>query len=102
MIDYSKMGLTWIPYAVAAFYLFQFGKFVYDYVMSLRVEAKPNEWVIIMRAGEQVSAGIGLSCFRGPFDQVAIFPSQIVKVEVRTQQVTQEMQGIEVSSMIEW
>lgn len=55
-----------------------------------------------MRDGECVKSGVGMSCFRGPFDQVAIFPSRLVKVEVKTQQVTQEMQGVEVSSMLEW
>ena len=69
---------------------------------SLWIEGKPNEWVVIMRNGEFLQAGIGLSCFIGPFDQVAIFPSKLVKIEIKTQQVTQEMQGVEVSSMIEW
>jgi len=55
-----------------------------------------------MKDDELVKAGIGLSCFKGPFEQVAIFPSKLVKVQVTTQQVTKEMQGIEVSSMIEW
>lgn len=33
---------------------------------------------------------------------MATFPANLVKVEVTTQQVTKEMQGLEVKSMIEW
>ena len=55
-----------------------------------------------MRDGEQINAGIGLNCYKSPWDSVAIFPSRLVKVEVKTEQVTVEMQGIGVSSMIEW
>ena len=62
----------------------------------------PNQWVVIMRDGEQINAGIGLNCYKSPWDSVAIFPSRLVKVEVKTEQVTVEMQGIGVSSMIEW
>ena len=64
--------------------------------------AKPNEWVVIIRNGEQQQAGIGLSCYKTPWDSVAVFPSRNVKVEVKTEQVTKEMQGIGVSTMLEW
>lgn len=36
------------------------------------------------------------------FDQVAKFPASVHKVDFSTQQVTQEMQGLEVSGMIVW
>lgn len=39
---------------------------------------------------------------KGPFDQVAIFPSKVNKVNFRTQQITKEMQGLEVQAMIVW
>ena len=55
-----------------------------------------------MRDGKFVKAGIGLSTFIGPFDQVSIFPSRLNKVEIVTDQITKEMQGVEVKSMIEW
>ena len=89
-------------YVVLIATLYQLGKRVYAYVMSLWVQGDLNEWVIITRNGELQQAGIGLSCFRGPFDSVAVFPSKLTKVEVRTQQVTQEMQGVQVNSMLEW
>jgi len=95
-------SLTWVVYLIVLYNMYLLGKFLYNYIMTLRVTALPNEWVVILNNGEQVKAGIGLSCFRSPWDQVAKFPSKLVKVEVKTQQVTQEMQGVEVMSMIEW
>jgi regulator of protease activity HflC (stomatin/prohibitin superfamily) len=55
-----------------------------------------------MNNGKLVQAGIGMAINRGPFDTVAVFPSRLVKVDIRAQQVTIEMQGLEVSAMIEW
>jgi flotillin len=55
-----------------------------------------------MNNGKLKSAGIGTAIVRNPFDTVAVFPSRLVKIDVKTQQVTKEMQGLEVSSMIEW
>lgn len=46
--------------------------------------------------------GVGLNCFRGPFDQVAKFPAKVNKVEFATQQVTTEMQGVQVSGALIW
>lgn len=37
-----------------------------------------------------------------PGDTVAIYPSKVNKVNFATQQVTKEMSGLEVSSMICW
>ena len=109
MTDWEQMGfdaisfiLTWFGPVVALFVLYKLSVLVYNYVNSLWVEGKPNEWVVIMRNGDFVQAGIGLSTFIMPFDTHAIFPSKLVKIEVTTQQVTKEMQGVEVSSMIEW
>jgi hypothetical protein len=45
------------------------------YAGSLHVSGKANEWVLILRNGTMQKAEIGLSTFRGPFDQVATFPS---------------------------
>ena len=69
---------------MALYFLYKLTIHVYTYVVSLGVQGEPNEWVVIMRAGEQVKAGIGLSGFRGPLDQVAVFQSRLVKVEVVT------------------
>ena len=109
MTDWEALGFegisfisSWFAYVVALVVIYRVAIFTYSYVNSLWVEGKPNEWVVIMRNGEFVQAGIGLSTVTTPFDTHAIFPSKLHKVEIKTQQVTKEMQGIEVSSMIEW
>jgi flotillin len=66
------------------------------------VVAKPNEWLLVIANGEMVKAGIGLRAFRGLNQQVVRFPSAIQKVQFNAQQVTQEMQGIEVSGFVIW
>ena len=100
--DTISFAVAWIAPVIALYALYKVALVVIKYTNSLWIEGKPNEWVVIMRDGEFKQAGIGLSCFIGPFDQVAIFPSKLVKLECTTQQVTKEMQGVEVSSMIEW
>lgn len=76
--------------------------FLFKYYQSLYVEAKPNEWLVVMNNGKMVSAGIGIGMIKSPFDTCAVFPSRLVKVDIRANQVTKEMQGIEVAAMIEW
>jgi flotillin len=87
---------------VALWYAYKGGMVLFRYYQSLYVEAKPNEWLVVMNNGKMVSAGIGVGMVRGPFDTVAVFPSRMVKVDIKANQVTKEMQGIEVAAMIEW
>lgn len=75
---------------------------IFNMVMTLHVSGTPTEWVIIMNNGKMKRAGVGLSCFRGPFDQVAKFPARVNKVTFRTEQVTKEMQGVMVEGMLVW
>lgn len=84
-MDILATALPWVGPLIFVGMLAELAKHVYAYVCSCWVEGKPNEWVVIMRAGEQVQAGVGLSTFKGPFDQVAIFRSELVKVEIATQ-----------------
>ena len=74
----------------------------YKYAMTLQVAGNANQWVVIVNNGKMKQAGIGLSCMISPGDQVAIFPSKVNKVTFATQQVTNEMSGLEVSAMICW
>jgi len=62
-----------------------------DYIRSLHVSGEANQWVLILSNGKMKKAGVGLSTFRGPFDQVARFPSKVNKVVFSTEQVTTEM-----------
>lgn len=75
---------------------------IFNYFSTLWVEGQPNEWVLIMNNGKMVKAGVGLRCFKGPFDQVARFPAKVYKVHFQTEQVTTEMQGVRVQGMLVW
>jgi regulator of protease activity HflC (stomatin/prohibitin superfamily) len=88
---------------VAALFAIRFGaqKFA-DFMKTLWVEGESNQWVIIMRNGTLVKAGIGLKTFKGPFDQVAMFPAKVHRAEFSTEQITKEMQGVKVSGMLVW
>ena len=74
----------------------------FNFMKTLFVDGKPNEWVLIMNNGEMKKAGIGLRTFKSPFDQVATFPAKVYKVNFETEQVTNEMQGVRVSGMLVW
>ena len=77
-------ALSYAPYIVLLYFLYQLGKQIFAFVMTQRFTGQPKEWVVIMRDGEQVKAGVGLAGFKTPFDSVAKFPSRLVKVEVTT------------------
>lgn len=69
---------------------------------QVRVVAQPNEWMIVLREGKMIKCGVGISCLKMMNDKVVKFPSKVHKVNFTAQQVTREMQGIEVSGMIIW
>lgn len=77
------IAIIWVL-RIACMHAFTFAK-------SLWVEGKSNEWILIMNSGKMVKAGVGLRCFKGPFDQVATFPAKVYKVNFETEQVTNEM-----------
>lgn len=64
--------------------------------------SRPNEWMLVIDNGRLKQAGIGLRAFRWPGQQVVRFPSNIAKVPFKAQQVTTEMQGLEVSGFVIW
>lgn len=55
-----------------------------------------------MRNGKLRSSGIGIHAWRLPGDQTVKFPSIIHQVNFTAQQVSAEMQGIEVCGMLIW
>lgn len=89
-------------YIIVLYYLYKIVMKLKTYIRSLFISCDPNQWIVISRGGNLIQAGIGLTCFVTPFDSVAIFPSKQNKVEIQTQALTTEMQGVLVSSMITW
>ena len=87
-----------VPLTVLAVSGFMF----YKLSMSFFVQAEANEWLLVIRNGELLKKGIGLSTWIWPGDQTVSFPSLINQVNFTAQQVSAEMQGIEVTGMLIW
>jgi len=64
-----------------------------------RVTAQANEFLIQMRAGRVVRSGQGLSCFKWPWDSVAVVPTSIAKLSFAADQVTTEKVGVEIRGL---
>jgi hypothetical protein len=48
-----------------------------NFLQSLWVESEPNEWLVVIRNGNFVKAGVGLKTFIGPWDSVVRYPSRV-------------------------
>lgn len=66
------------------------------------IQGNANEWILIIKNGKLIKAGIGLRIFRKLGQVVVRFPSLLNKVTFSAQQVTQEFSGVEVSGFIIW
>jgi flotillin len=64
-----------------------------------RVVARPHEFLIQMRNGRVTRSGQGLSCFKWPWDSIAVIPTSIQKLQFRADQVTLEKTGVEVTGL---
>lgn len=66
-----------------------------------RVNARPSEYLIHMRAGKvrPASSGQGASCFKFPSDAVAVVPTTVQKLRFSAGQVTREKVGVEVTGL---
>lgn len=78
------------------------GFMAYKASMKYFVQAEANEWLLVIRNGDLLKKGIGLSSWTMPGDQTVTFPSLINQVNFTAQQVSAEMQGIEVTGMLIW
>ncbi|MBI3184984.1 MAG: hypothetical protein HYZ28_22820 [Myxococcales bacterium] len=63
------------------------------------VSARPSEFLIRMRGGTVVSAGQGASCFKWPWDSVAIVPTTVQRLQFTADQVTSEKAGVQVTGL---
>lgn len=61
------------------------------------VTAKPSEHLIHVRGGKVTTrSGQGATCFKWPWDSVAIVPTSLQRLQFRADQVTAEKVGVEV------
>src|SRR5688572_24164134 len=65
------------------------------------VTAKPSEFLIHVRGGRIVerTTGPGVTCFKWPWDSVAIVPTTINRLQFVADQVTREKVGVEVCGL---
>lgn len=62
------------------------------------VTARPSEYLVHVRRGRvrPASSGQGASCFKWPWDAVAIVPTSLQRLAYRADQITRERVGVEV------
>src|SRR5262245_37905487 len=65
------------------------------------VTAKPSEYLIHFRGGRirTRSSGQGATCFKLPWDSVAIVPTTISRLQFTADQVTREKIGVEITGL---
>lgn len=62
------------------------------------ITARPSEYLVHVRAGRirERSSGQGASCFKWPWDSVAIVPTSLQTLQFQAEQVTRERVGVSV------
>jgi hypothetical protein len=75
---------------------------VHKVLKDMFVEASANEWLIVTRDGKLLQSTIGGSRFMMPGDRHITFPSILRKVTFSAEQISKEMQGVQVTGTIVW
>lgn len=71
--------------------------------IASRVEsAAPNQWLILLRGGRPIKAGVGIWCWRLPGDTVARFTSTMQRVTFETEVYTEDKQHIKIEGFVLW
>lgn len=94
--------IMWSPVLTLLGLVAILAKKVYESRNIFWKEASANEWLLVIRDGELVKSGIGLQTWVMPQDQTVKFPSLINQVNFNAEQVTAEMQGVDVKGIIIW
>jgi regulator of protease activity HflC (stomatin/prohibitin superfamily) len=63
------------------------------------ISARPSEFLLRMRGGTVVQAGQGASCFKWPWESVAVVPTTIQRLHFTADQVTSEKVGVQVTGL---
>lgn len=75
---------------------------IVSYFLSRYEESAPNEWMLVIKNGEQKKAAVGLKTFVMPNESVVRFPSVIQRVEFKAMNITKEMQGVSIEGYAFW
>jgi len=71
-------------------------------VIRSRVVAQPDEWLLCIRNGRLVKAGIGISLWRLPWEVVARFTSTLQRVSFEAEALSRERLRVVVEGFILW
>jgi regulator of protease activity HflC (stomatin/prohibitin superfamily) len=63
------------------------------------ISARPSEFLVRMRRGKVSLSGQGASCFKWPWDSVAIVPTSVQRLQFCADQVTSEKVGVQVKGL---
>lgn len=63
------------------------------------ISARPSEYLIHMRRGEVIRSGQGASCFKFPWDSVAVVPTTVQRLRFTADQITSEKVGVQVTGL---
>ncbi len=63
------------------------------------ISARPSEFLIRMRGGKVVTSGQGASCFKWPWDSVAVVPTTVQRLHFVADQVTSEKVGVQITGL---
>lgn len=94
--------ITYGSYAALVGSIYYGGKSAFEKSQEYWIEAKPNEWLLVIRNGELLKCNVGLATWIWPGDAAVKFPSALCKLHFTAEQVTAEMQGVEVKGMLVW
>lgn len=64
--------------------------------------SNPNEWLLVIKDGKLIKAGVGIYVFKGFNSAVVKFPSLMQTIDFCADNVTIEMQGVKVSGFVAW
>lgn len=74
----------------------------FKFLTTRWIYTEPNEWLLVVRDGKTLHAGIGTSFMVQFWDRVVRFPSRIFKVNFFTHGISLEVQGVGVSGTVVW
>jgi flotillin len=63
------------------------------------ISARPSEFLVRMRGGKVVTSGQGATCFKWPWDSVAIVPTSVQRLHFVADQVSAEKVGVKVTGV---
>jgi hypothetical protein len=75
---------------------------VYYGVRALLVRSGPDEWLLQIRDGVLVRAGVGISVLRWPQDRVVRFPAATQRVRFEAEVLTRELLPVKVEAFALW